>query len=39
LRLGDEDWFGLEQLTDWLVVAPDRVLDPDAAAWRLEQEH
>jgi hypothetical protein len=28
---GDEGWFKLEQLTDWLVVAPDGNFDPEAA--------
>jgi hypothetical protein len=28
---GDEGWFQLEQLTDWLVVAPEGNFDPEAA--------
>jgi len=28
---GDEGWFKLDQLTDWLVVAPDGNFDPEAA--------
>jgi hypothetical protein len=28
---GDEGWFKLEHLTDWLVVAPEGTFDPEAA--------
>ncbi len=38
VRQGDEGWYGLEQLTDWLVVAPDGVYGPEAAPRVLEQE-
>ena len=38
VRRGEEGWYGLEQLTDWLVVAPEGVYGPETAPRILEQE-
>jgi hypothetical protein len=34
---GDEGWFKLDQLTDWIVVAPEGNYDPEAAAVLLKE--
>jgi hypothetical protein len=31
VRRGDEDWFDLDLLTDWVIVAPEGRYDPEAA--------
>lgn len=35
---GDDAWFPLEQLTDWVVVTPEGNFDPEAAPVLLEEE-
>ncbi len=32
IHVGDENWYSLEKLTDWIVVAPQGIYDPEAAA-------
>jgi uncharacterized protein YegJ (DUF2314 family) len=38
VRKGEEGWFDLERLTDWIVVAPDGVYDPESAPAVLDRE-
>jgi len=37
LRIGQEIWQSLDRMTDWLIVAPDGLYDPEAASVLLEE--
>jgi hypothetical protein len=38
VRRGDENWFALDLLTDWVIVAPEGRYDPEAAGVLLKNE-